>query len=180
VFGLLIVYGAFLRGRRTQPKRQSRPHRNDSNRHRLIELDGEDEIRVGLGVCVHATELKGERWRRTPSVRICKRGAARRHSLHQKVPHFVNSLCILLQELYLMWRLDSNSLSPSDAGNRCGRALALCNEIRGQQRARPAKTSLTVNGDRPLCCALLGNEAHELVGLLKRRRATVGNWQTKK
>lgn len=92
----------------------------------------------------------------------------------------VNSLCILLQELYLTRCLDGNSLDCSNLLNRCRRALALCNEICSQQCACPAKTSLAMNGNWSANLALPCDEGNELLGLLNRRCATIGDWQTKK
>ncbi len=91
----------------------------------------------------------------------------------------MNSLRILLQEMYLLWCLDRNSLDFSDTGDRCARALALGNQIYRQQRARPAKPGLAVNGDCPPCCTLCLNKANELIRLWNRRRGTVGNGQAR-
>jgi hypothetical protein len=90
------------------------------------------------------------------------------------------SLCILLQETYLMGCLDGRSLDCPNSLNRCRSALAPRNQIRSQQRARPTKPSLAVNSHRSLGGALRLNKANKLLCLLKRRWAAVGDWQTKK
>jgi len=114
-------------------------------------------------------------------MRTCKQSLPTAVRFAKKLaPGPVNSLCKLLQEMYLSRSLDSNFLSCSNARNRCSRAFALCNQIRGQQRARSAKTSFTVHSHRPLCCTLLRDKTYELLRLLERRCAAIGNRQTKK
>ena len=89
-------------------------------------------------------------------------------------------LCILLQEVYLSRSLDGNSLHCSHSLNRCGCAGPLRNQIRSDQRACPAETSLAVDRNRSLRRAVLSDESNELRCLLHSRWAAIWDWQTKK
>lgn len=92
----------------------------------------------------------------------------------------MNSVCILLQEKYLARRFDSGSLNCANLLNCRSGSFTFCNQICRQQRAGPAKAGFAMNRNEPLFCTLLSNEVNEFVRLLKGRRTTVRDRQTKK
>ena len=65
--------------------------------------------------------------------------------------------------MYLTRCLDGDSLHCSNSLNRCGGALPVRNQIRGEQCPCPAKASLAMNGNRSVCRTLRPDKPNELV-----------------